>query len=277
MTPNSGRIQINLKPREQRHADATEIIRRLQTSLHSVDGITLYMQPVQDLTVENRVSRTQYQYTLEDADSRGAGGVDAAPHRQAQGVAGASRGGERSAERRAPGHARHRSRQRVAARHRAPAHRRHAVRRLRPAPGLDHLHPAEPVPRGPRGPARLPGESRRAQEHLREVGVGRAGASVLLHPLRAGHHAARHQSPGPVSRPSRCPSTSPPASPSATPSPPSRTPSDRSGCPLPSGRASRARPRPSRPRWPPSRCSSSPRSSPCTSSSACSTRATSIP
>jgi len=70
MTPNSGRIQINLKPREQRHADATEIIRRLQTSLHSVDGITLYMQPVQDLTVENRVSRTQYQYTLEDADSR---------------------------------------------------------------------------------------------------------------------------------------------------------------------------------------------------------------
>jgi multidrug efflux pump len=70
MTPNSGRIQINLKPREERHADATEIIRRLQTSLHSVEGITLYMQPVQDLTVENRVSRTQYQYTLEDADSR---------------------------------------------------------------------------------------------------------------------------------------------------------------------------------------------------------------
>jgi len=70
MTPNSGRIQINLKPREERHADATAIIRRLQTSLQSVEGITLYMQPVQDLTVENRVSRTQYQYTLEDADSR---------------------------------------------------------------------------------------------------------------------------------------------------------------------------------------------------------------
>jgi multidrug efflux pump len=70
MTPNSGRIQINLKPREHRHADATEIIRRLQNSLHSVEGITLYMQPVQDLTVENRVSRTQYQYTLEDADAR---------------------------------------------------------------------------------------------------------------------------------------------------------------------------------------------------------------
>jgi multidrug efflux pump len=70
MTPNSGRIQINLKPREERRADATEIIRRLQTALRSVEGITLYMQPVQDLTVENRVSRTQYQYTLEDADAR---------------------------------------------------------------------------------------------------------------------------------------------------------------------------------------------------------------
>jgi len=70
MTPNSGRIQINLKPRDERHADATEIIRRLQPALESVEGITLYMQPVQDLTVENRVSRTQYQYTLEDADPK---------------------------------------------------------------------------------------------------------------------------------------------------------------------------------------------------------------
>ncbi len=70
MTPNSGRIQINLKPRDQRRADAPAIIRRLQLQLEAVDGITLYMQPVQDLTVENRVSRTQFQYSLEDADAR---------------------------------------------------------------------------------------------------------------------------------------------------------------------------------------------------------------
>ena len=70
MTPNSGRIQINLKPRDERRADATEIIRRLQPTLQKVEGITLFMQPVQDLTVEDRVSRTQYQYTLEDADSK---------------------------------------------------------------------------------------------------------------------------------------------------------------------------------------------------------------
>jgi len=70
MTPNSGRLQINLKPREERRSDASEIIRRLQPALAAVDGITLYMQPVQDLTVEDRVSRTQFQYSLEDADAR---------------------------------------------------------------------------------------------------------------------------------------------------------------------------------------------------------------
>ncbi len=70
MTPNSGRIQINLRPLETRRADASAVIRRLQTALEAVEGITLYMQPVQDLTVEDRVSRTQYQYSLEDADAR---------------------------------------------------------------------------------------------------------------------------------------------------------------------------------------------------------------
>ena len=69
MTPNSGRIQINLKPQEER-ADALTIIRRLQTALARVDGIRLYMQPVQDLTVEDRVSRTQYQYAIQAADQR---------------------------------------------------------------------------------------------------------------------------------------------------------------------------------------------------------------
>ncbi|MFY9805276.1 MAG: efflux RND transporter permease subunit [Candidatus Acidiferrales bacterium] len=67
-TLNSGRILINLKPLEDRHINASDVIRRLQPELEKVDGITLYMQPVQDLTVEDRVSRTQYQYTLEDPD-----------------------------------------------------------------------------------------------------------------------------------------------------------------------------------------------------------------
>jgi multidrug efflux pump len=68
-TLNTGRIQINLKPLEERKIGASEVIRRLQPALSKVAGITLYMQPVQDLTVEDRVSRTQYQYTLEDPNA----------------------------------------------------------------------------------------------------------------------------------------------------------------------------------------------------------------
>ena len=68
-TLNTGRIQINLKPLEERKIGASDVIRRLQSQLSKVAGITLYMQPVQDLTVEDRVSRTQYQYTLEDPNA----------------------------------------------------------------------------------------------------------------------------------------------------------------------------------------------------------------
>ncbi|HXM80203.1 MAG TPA: efflux RND transporter permease subunit, partial [Thermoanaerobaculia bacterium] len=69
-TMNSGRIQINLKPLGERKAGASDIIRRLQPELAKVQGITLFLQPVQDLTVEDRVSRTQYQYSLEDPDAK---------------------------------------------------------------------------------------------------------------------------------------------------------------------------------------------------------------
>jgi multidrug efflux pump len=65
-TMNSGRILINLKKLEDRDGSASDVIRRLQPKLAGVAGITLFMQPVQDLSVENRVSRTQFQYTLED-------------------------------------------------------------------------------------------------------------------------------------------------------------------------------------------------------------------
>ena len=69
-TLNSGRIQITLKPLEERQGvTASDVIRRLQTKLaDQVPGIALYMQPVQDLTVEDRISRTQYQYALDAPD-----------------------------------------------------------------------------------------------------------------------------------------------------------------------------------------------------------------
>jgi multidrug efflux pump len=65
-TLNSGRIQINLKPLDQRVISATEVIRRIQPHLEGVQGIQLFLQPLQDLTVEDRVSRTEFQYSLED-------------------------------------------------------------------------------------------------------------------------------------------------------------------------------------------------------------------
>ncbi len=71
-TLNSGRISINLKPLDERvpsGISASDVIRRLQTNLAQVKGMRLYMQPVQDITVDDRVSRTQYQYTLEDPDT----------------------------------------------------------------------------------------------------------------------------------------------------------------------------------------------------------------
>ncbi|MCB4358821.1 MdtB/MuxB family multidrug efflux RND transporter permease subunit [Quatrionicoccus australiensis] len=68
-TLNSGRLLINLKPHEQRAESASAIIRRLQARTTGLEGITLFMQPVQDLTIESRLSRTQYQFSLEGADS----------------------------------------------------------------------------------------------------------------------------------------------------------------------------------------------------------------
>ena len=68
ITLNSGRMLINLKPVNDRSANASAIIRRLQGETRDVTGISLYMQPVQDLSIADTVSRTQYQFVLEDAN-----------------------------------------------------------------------------------------------------------------------------------------------------------------------------------------------------------------
>jgi multidrug efflux pump len=68
-TLNSGRIQINLRDRESRSDSATDVIQRLQPRLAQVEGIQTFLQPLQDLTVEDRVSRTQYQYSVQSASA----------------------------------------------------------------------------------------------------------------------------------------------------------------------------------------------------------------
>ena len=69
VTTNSGRMSINLKPLDQRNISASDLIRRLTTRVNQVQGIQLFMDPVQDITVDDRVSRTQYQYALEDPNA----------------------------------------------------------------------------------------------------------------------------------------------------------------------------------------------------------------
>jgi multidrug efflux pump len=68
-TTNSGRLSITLKPHDVRDASATEVIARLQPQLAAVSGLDVYMQPVQDLQIDSRLGRTQFQYTLEDSDA----------------------------------------------------------------------------------------------------------------------------------------------------------------------------------------------------------------
>ena len=68
-TLNSGRMLINLKPHSERSDSASDVIARLQPQLDKLAGIRLFMQPVQDLTIEDRVSRTQYQFSLSSPDA----------------------------------------------------------------------------------------------------------------------------------------------------------------------------------------------------------------
>ncbi len=70
ITLNSGRMLITLKPLAERNVSASEVIARLQTKLANVQGATLYLQPVQDLTIDNRVSRTQYQLSINSPNSQ---------------------------------------------------------------------------------------------------------------------------------------------------------------------------------------------------------------
>ena len=158
---------------QRAHSDQSEAARGARASapatssaacsrkLASVEGITLYMQPVQDLTVEDRVSRTQYQYSLEDPDAKEL--ADWVPQLRRQAAEPCRSCATSPATSRTSGlqaHAGHRPRHRVAAGHHAADDRRHAVRRLRPAAGLDHVHPAEPVSRGAGSRARVPAAAR---------------------------------------------------------------------------------------------------------------------
>ena len=150
VTLNSGRFLINLKPHAKRTATASDIIRRIQRETANVPGIALFMQPVQDLSIDTAVSANSIPVHAREPGSPDASDLDA------EGVAALEpdsvdrRRGQRSAARRPLGDRRSRPRQRGALRHHSGNRRQRALRCLRPAHHLDHLHPEQPVPRHPR-------------------------------------------------------------------------------------------------------------------------------
>ena len=164
-TLNSGRISINLKPVNQR-INASDVIRRLQSRLGSVQGIHLYMQPVQDITVDDRVSRTQYQYTLEDPDTDELNEWTNKFVAQLKQLPASGRRSHGSADWRQGGATGDRPRDGVASGHCSHHHRQHAVRCLRTTPDQYALYAAQSIPRSAGDGARVAEESCKARRHL---------------------------------------------------------------------------------------------------------------
>ena len=148
-TLNSGRILINLKPHDQRKSDIAAVMQRLKDRTASLTGVTLYMQPVQDLTIEGTVSRTQYQFILQDADpAQLAEWTPKLVDRLRELPQMADVASDISAAR-AFGLRRNRPRPGRPLRDYAGDDRQCALRFLRPAHRLHHLHQFEPVPGHP--------------------------------------------------------------------------------------------------------------------------------
>ena len=139
---NTGRMFITLKPRDQRTANADQIIARLGPQLDKVEGAKLFLQSAQDVRVGGRASRTQYQYTLQDSD------IDElnewAPKMLAK-MQTLPELRDVASDQQTDGHdadADLRSRSGLALRTDGADHRRHALRRLRPAPDRPIFHAA---------------------------------------------------------------------------------------------------------------------------------------
>ena len=201
-TLNSGRFLINLKPKDDRSdSDQRRASAASRTRAHGVPGISLYLQPVQDLTIDSTVSRAQYQFVLEDASSATLTAMGAqAARRSLQRAPELAERLDQFLDRGLSAHGGGRPRHRGALRHHGGDHRQCALRRLRPAHHLDHLHPVEPVSRDPGGRSGRAELARLALRHLSAVGRRRAGAAVGLRARRAAAGAAGDRSSRPVPR-----------------------------------------------------------------------------
>ena len=201
MTLNSGRIQINLKPREQRHADATDIIRRLQPS--AAERRRDHALPAAGAGPHRRRPRQPHAVSVHPGGCRRARNWPTWTPRLVDKLKALPELRDVASDQQNDGladHARHRSRHRLAPGRQCPAiddtlYDAFGQRQVSTMfTQLNQYHVILEVEAG------LPARSRRAQEPLRRVGHGAAGAAQLLHPASSRHHAARHQSPGSVSR-----------------------------------------------------------------------------
>ena len=160
---NTGRLYITLKDRSERDASAQQIIARLRPRLEKVEGARLFMQASQDVRLGGRATRTQFEYTLQDANLDELNQWAPKILAKMQTLARAARRRDRSAD---PGHdadADDQPRHRRALRHPAATDRRHALRCVRPAPGHPVFHPAQQLPCDPGSPAGAAGQHRHAR------------------------------------------------------------------------------------------------------------------
>ena len=192
-TTNVGRMFVTLKPLSRRTLDIDHVIARLRPKLGRVPGATLFLQAVQDVRIGGRMSAAQYQYTLQGDDFadlvRWAPRV-AAKLRTLRGLTDVvsdqqDKGLEADlvidrAHRRQAGRVRQ-------------ADRQHAVRRVWPKPGVDHVHPDQPVPRRPGDSPPLLAEPRRAEADLPRDQQGHPGPAGRRDALSVGQHAALGQ------------------------------------------------------------------------------------
>ena len=199
VTLNSGRFLINLKPRDQRTSNVADVIRRLRSETAGIAGITLYMQPVQDLTLDTTVSRTQYQFTLESADAVALSTWTPKLLAAAASAARTRRCRQQPGRQRSRRLRHDRPRQRRPARHQRGNGRQCALRCVRPADRLHHLHAVESVSGDSRGGSRVVSNRRFSRLDLRAVGGRRTSAAVGDRQGGCGDEAAAHQSSRPIS------------------------------------------------------------------------------
>ena len=198
-TPRSTTAASTLRSSPTSSATAwSTVLARLRTNLAKIQGITLYMQAAQDITIGGRVSKTQYQYTLDDADAGELNHWAALFLDRIKSDPRHHRRRDRPAQFRSPARHHHQARGGFELRHPALHHRQHTRRRLRPAYRLDDVHDVEPVPCDHGGQSEIPVLAGGADRDLRQI-LDRPGSAAIDAGRQRGQgRPARGQPSGPV-------------------------------------------------------------------------------